>query len=85
MYMEIDNELINLNQITKIKKAKTSDSIYSVIFEEAGKPAKTVKYNNSTDMNTLYEELKSKLLEEYAISVYKDMESRFVSSRLFGV
>ena len=86
MYMEIDNELINLNQITKIKKAKTGLDAYSVVLEEQGKPIKTIKYDNEADMLLFYQSLKDKVLGSNTILEYNAVETTLSSTitRLFG-
>jgi hypothetical protein len=80
MYIEIDNELINLSQITKIKKAKVGNNVYSIILEELGKPIKTIKYNNQDDMLVFYNSIKNKVLNTNEILEYKLIEKELMSS-----
>lgn len=84
MYIEIDNEMINLSNITKIKKAKTSEDTYSVVFEEIAKVVKSIDFNSELEMDDFYDGLKNKLIEESkpVINIYKNKNKKRFFKRL---
>ena len=61
-FIEIDNELINLLQLSKIKKANTNNDEFSIILEGCG-VVKTIKYTDMISRDKYYEYLKTKLVE----------------------
>jgi len=69
-FIEIDNELINLNSLSKIKKIKTNDDDYSIIFE-SDNVVKTIKYKDEDSRNIYYNFLKSRLVERLFFHLIK--------------
>ena len=58
MFIDLEDELINLYSISKIKKYVDTDT-FVLIFVASGRDVKRIVFSTEADMNAFYDEIKS--------------------------
>jgi hypothetical protein len=76
MFLEISDELVNLNTITKIKRKKSIDK-YLICFYAGLFEIKTISFEKEEDMDAMYNRLKEYLSIDNTVHEIKKRTSKF--------